>query len=229
MRPESPQEKPGPVLALRRRLGRVRRAFVWDTFDVFRRKVTDADRAFANNTEYQFSWGTPADVESCEESRTELDARERREGVARLSMGHSCVVAIVFTMWMNPRNINIPNHIKRRLQPHQSFIYKAFTCPEHRGRKLYELGMRFVLAELARQGKSELLGYAHVNKSVSRKGLAAVAFDTIGKFDKIGVAGFAKVFVSSQLASSLPEALPSSGLPADQLLTRCQEVRKPLE
>jgi hypothetical protein len=128
-------------------------------------------------------------------------------------------------MWMNPRNINIPGHIKRRLGPQQAFIYKAFTSPDHRGRKLYELGMRFVLAELAKEGKSELLGYAHVNKAVSRKGLAAVEFESIGRFQRVGVTGFTRVFVSSRLREVLPGALSSSGLPADRLLERSAASR----
>jgi hypothetical protein len=212
-------------------LGRVRRALVFDTFDVFRRRVGERDRAFVNGTPYEMRWATAADVAGCQERHTELDERERREGIARLAMGHSCVIArapggdVVFSMWMNPRNINIPGHIKRRLGPQQAFIYKAFTSPDHRGRKLYELGMRFVLAELAKEGKSELLGYAHVNKAVSRKGLAAVEFESIGRFQRVGVTGFTRVFVSSRLREVLPGALSSSGLPADRLLERSAASR----
>lgn len=149
-------------------------------------------------------------------------------------MGHSCVIArapakdgrpgeIVFTMWMNPRNTNIPRHIKRKLGPHQAFIYKAFTSPQHRGRKLYEHGMRFVLAELARQGKTELLGYAHVGKTISRKGLAALEFESIGRFRRIRAGRFGWVLISRELAGALPVALRSSGRAADELLAERPE------
>jgi hypothetical protein len=227
-------------LPIRRALGRVRRAFVFDTFDVFRRPVTEGDREFRDPDGYHFSWAAQSDVARCQEYHTQLDERERREGAARLAMEHKCVIAtvvatppaergadgeplIVFSMWMNPRNINIPGHVKRRLHPHQSFIYKAFTSPRHRGRKLYELGMRFVLASLAREGKRELLGYAHVNKSVSRKGLAALQFDSLGRFHRVGVGPICTTFVSAQLRGLLPQGLRSSGLPADRLLERTQQ------
>lgn len=224
---------------VRRVLGRVRRAFVLDTFDVFRRGVTAADREFRDPDGYHFFLAGPRDVARCEERHTELDERERREGIARLAMGHACIAAtpaapaagepapIVFSMWMNPRNLNIPRHVKRRLRPHQAFIYKAFTSPEHRGRKLYESGMRFALASLARDGKTELLGYAHTGKEVSRKGLAAVRFDSIGRFQRIGIGNACFVLVSKELAASLPEAIASSGRPADELAARLAE--KPME
>ena len=58
---------------------------------------------------------------------TELDECERREGLARLRLGHGVVVAthdreVVFTMWVNPRNLNVPGLVKRRLSPSQWFI-----------------------------------------------------------------------------------------------------------
>lgn len=214
------------LVKIRHALGRIRRQFVLDTFDVFVRPVQPEDVNFTDPPGYRFSLASAADVASCDEFHTELDARERREGVARLKMGHHCVMArpvapgnapIVFTMWINPKNINIPGHIKRRLNPHQSFIYKAFTSPEHRGRKLYESGMKFVLTQLAREGKTQLLGYAHRKKAVSRKGLAALQFGTVGTFQTFGVGRLQWTMLSSLLRRELPVALASSRKPADQL------------
>lgn len=201
-------------LRVRRFLGRIRRSFALDTFDVFVRPTVDD---FEAPEGYVFRWATPADIAGCDAHHTELDERERREGAARLSFGHRCVAAwagdtIVFTMWENPRNINIPGAIKRKLGPHQSFIYKAYTSPDHRGRKLYGAGMKFVLTQMAREGKTELLGYAHLKKKISRKGLATLAFRSIGRFRTLSVPGLRHTFVSRELASYLPQALPRSGV-----------------
>src|SRR5688572_6373651 len=179
---------PSGLVRLRKRLGRARRRFALDTYDVFVRPVP-ADASFAPPEGYAFRFGTPEDVERCDPHHTELDARERREGVRRLALGHRVVLGlsgpppgtIVFTMWVNPRNLNVPGLVKRALGSRQWFIYKAFTSPEHRGRRLYESGMRFVLAEMRGSDLSELVGYAHVKKAVSRKGLATLDFASAGR------------------------------------------------
>lgn len=209
-------------LPVRRGLGRVRRSFEIDTFDVFVRPVEPAHREFRAPDGYRFAWGTPADVEACDEHHTELDARERAAGVARLRIGHRVVIAFhrdpasgrelaVFSMWVNPRNLNVPDHVKRALRPDQVFIYKAYTSPEHRGRKLYESGMRFVLADMAARGLRELVGYAHVKKDVSRKGLAALGFASLGRFHRVKTPLFAWCRVTSELAASFPRELARSG------------------
>jgi hypothetical protein len=186
-----------------------------DVFDVFGRGVSEADRAFREPPGYRFAWASPEDVAACDEQHTELDARERSQGIARLALGHRAVIAFqgqtaVFTMWANPRNLNVPGMIKRELGPHQTFIYKAFTSPEHRGRKLYEAGMRFVLAEMAREGKRELVGYAHLDKAVSRKGLAALGFASLGRFCVCRAPGWRHTFVSRKLSAAFPRVSPRS-------------------
>lgn len=206
---------PNPLVRLRKLLGRVRRRFALDTYDVFLRPVP-ADASFAPPPGYTFRWGTPADLERCETHHTELDARERREGAWRLGLGHRVVLGlagetVVFSMWVNPRNLNVPGLMKRALAPGQWFIYKAYTSPEHRGRKLYEGGMRFVLAEMRAAGLRELVGYAHVKKAVSRKGLAALEFTSAGRVTQLDWPFVRHVFLSKQLVSSFPRALAPSG------------------
>ena len=165
---------------------------------------------------YVFGWGTAEDVERCEPFHTELDRAERAAGVRRLALGHRIVIGSrdgisVFTMWVNPRNLNVPDLLKRRLGAGQWFIYKAFTSPEHRGKKLYESGMRFVLAEMRAQGLTELVGYAHVKKAVSRKGLAALAFDGAGRAVQVNFPALSRTFLSRKLVRTFPEAVPRSG------------------
>jgi len=213
------EPEPLPLrLRLRRALGRVRRQLEVDTFDVFTRDVTDEHAAFEAPEGYRFAWATPDDVARCDPYHTELDERERRLGIARLEIGHRAVVAFhgdtpVFTMWMNPRNLNVPGEVKRRLGAHQSFIYKAYTSPDHRGRGLYKVGMRFVLHELRREGKTQLVGYAHVKKQVSRKGLAALEFGTAGRYYSVHVFDWQHTFATRELNANFPERLPRTGLP----------------
>lgn len=206
---------PGPLVRVRKLLGRVRRAFAIDRYDVFVRRV-EADAAFEDPPGYVFRWGTAADVERCDEHHTELDAFERRAGMARLELGHRVVLGLhgdlpVFTMWVNPRCLNLPGIHKRALASDQWFIYKAFTSPEHRGRKLYQAGMRFVLAQMRREGLGELVGFAHVKKTVSRAGLSAVEFEDAGRLVHVHGPMMAFTRVSPRLAARFPREVPPSG------------------
>jgi hypothetical protein len=213
-------EAHGPTLLLRLRklLGRVRRRFAMDTYDVFLRPVP-ADASSVAPEGYELRFGTAEDVERCDPFHTELDERERREGLRRLALGHRVVVAlhgpsrgtVVFTMWVNPRNLNVPGLLKRALGPGQWFIYKAFTSPEHRGRKLYESGMRFVLAEMRRTGLVELVGYAHVKKAVSRKGLATLDFASAGRVTQLVWPGGRLTLLSRALRLRFPREVRRSG------------------
>jgi hypothetical protein len=207
---DAPDARPSPLLRLRKALGRIRRRFALDVYDVFTRAVP-AEVAPEPPPGYMFAWGTPGDLERCDPHHTELDQRERSAGLERLACGHRLVLGLwqgeaVFSMWVNPRNLNVPGLIKRRLGPHQWFIYKAFTSPEHRGRKLYETGMRFVLAEMGRAGLRELVGYAHVKKTVSRRGLAALSFGRAGRVYQLLAPGLRWTHLSRELRANFPEA-----------------------
>jgi len=212
------EEDDGTSFLIRARhlLGRIRRCFTVDHFDVFARPV-DPSLGFEAPEGYAFRFGTSADVEGCDPFHTDLDECERREGVVRLDLGHRVVLGlagdlVVFSMWVNPRNLNIPGSIKRRLGPHQSFIYKAYTSPDHRGKGIYGAGMRFVLADMAREGKTELIGYAHVKKKISRRGLASLRFRSVGTFTDMDFPGWRRTRVSSELASCFPEPLERSNV-----------------
>lgn len=210
------EPSPSPLVRVRRLLGRVRRRFAVDTFDVFVRPVP-REGEFRSPSGYAFRFGAASDVERCDPQHTELDERERREGVRRLGLGHRIVLGehggtVVFTMWVNPRNLNVPGLMKRALGPGQWFIYKAFTSPEHRGKKLYESGMRFVLFEMRAAGLAELVGYAHLNKGVSRKGLAALEFTSAGRATRVDWPGFQRTRLSPELAARFPREVPRSGV-----------------
>jgi hypothetical protein len=210
--------RPSLLLRVRKRLGSLRRRFALDTFDVFLRPVP-AVAELAPPPGYEFRWGGPDDVERCDPVHTELDERERREGLRRLALGHRVVLGlhggtVVFTMWVNPRNLNVPGLLKRALGERRWFIYKAYTSPAHRGRKLYEGGMRFVLREMRRAGLDELVGYAHVKKDVSRKGLAALGFRSAGRVRQLTLPGARWTHLSRSLARCFPRAVPRSGAAA---------------
>ena len=211
---EGETHPPSLPTRIRKVLGRIRRSVSVDTFDVFNKPVPASDE-FEPPSGYRFRWGTQEEIHACDPYHTELDERERREGAARLELGHRVVLGlegdqVVFTMWANPRNLNVPGLVKRRLAPDQWFIYKAYTSPDHRGRGLYGAGMRFVLAEMAREGKRRLVGYAHVKKRVSRKGLARLEFESAGRLVCVTVPGWSRTFTSRELARAFPEALPRS-------------------
>jgi hypothetical protein len=202
--------------ALRRGLSKLRWSIVWDTFDVFVRDVEPQHHDFAAPSGYAFDFGTADDVRGFAEHHTELSHEAREHGARRLEIGHRVVVArsgdtAVFTMWINPRHLNVPGFVKRRLASDEVFIYKAFTSPDHRGKKLYQAGMRFVLADLARAGKRRLVGYAHVNKDVSRAGLDALGFRSVGTFTGRGFVRPFHVGVSRELRAAFPHAVPRSG------------------
>jgi len=215
MTPDAPTS---PLVRLRKLLGRVRRRFALDRFDVFLRAVPGAGEPVRAPEGYRLAWGTPEDVAACDAFHTELDERERRAGIARLGFGHRVVLAFhgdlcVFSMWVNPRNLNVPGLMKRALGEHQWFIYKAYTSPDHRGRKLYESGMRFVLDEMRAGGLRELVGYAHVKKRISRKGLAALDFESGGRAIQLDWPGLRTTFLSAELRRRFPRVVPASGVP----------------
>ena len=209
-------EKLSLLLRIRRTLGRIRRRFAIDTYDIFARAVTSEHKEFECPAEYRFAWGTEEDVRRCDAYHTELGELDRVLGVERLKLGHGVVVGFsgetpVFTMWMNPRNLNVPGEIKLQLGAHQAFIYKAYTSPDHRGQGLYKVGMRFVLNHMAEAGQTELIGYAHVKKSVSRKGLATLEFTTKGRYYSLHAPGWQHTKISTELARNFPVAVPRSG------------------
>jgi hypothetical protein len=213
---------PSPWLRPRRALGRLRHRFVWDTYDVFAREVLPADAELEVPAGYRVRFGDPRDLSRCTAEHTELSPRDREVGAQRLEIGHRLVVVVeetdtpVFTMWVNPRHLNVPGLVKRRLRPDQVFIYKAFTSPHHRGRRLYQLGMRFVLQDLQARGLRELVGYAHLAKDVSRRGLAATGFRDVGRFRAIGWRTKPWVLADATLRANFPAAVPRSGAPLVQ-------------
>ena len=213
--PATPQ--PTSRSTMRRVAGAVRWSFAFDLYDVFLREVHGSDAVFQSPEGYSFRFGTPEDLERCTELHTELGDLDRKNGRLRLDSGHRLVVGLagqlpVFTMWVNPRNLNVPDELKRRLNESQVFIYKAFTSPEHRGRKLYQAGMSFVLADLAATGRRELVGYAHLQKRASRGGLARLGFRSCGTYRVLGFRSLRRVVVSKELRSRFPEAVPRSGV-----------------
>jgi hypothetical protein len=217
---EGVEEERLPLLTrIRRVLGRIRRSCTIDTYDVFARAVTDEHLEFESPEGYRFAWGTAEDIERCSTFHTELDEEERRLGIERLKLDHRVVIAFsgetaVFSMWMNPRNLNVPGEIKRQLSPTQAFIYKAFTSPDHRGKGLYKVGMRFVLNHMALAGQTELIGYAHIKKSVSRKGLASLEFTTKGRYHFQQVGSWQTTRVEEELARNFPvEVARSNAIP----------------
>lgn len=202
---------------MRRALSAIRWSLVHDRFDVFVRTVSEGDAGFQAPEGYAFRFGEPGDLERCTEHHTELGPLDREHGALRLDAGHRLVLGLagqdaVFTMWVNPRNLNVPRELKRRLRADQVFIYKAFTSPDHRGRKLYQAGMAFVLADLARTGGTELVGYAHQRKEASRGGLARLGFSSAGTYRVIGLRDLRRVVVSSRLNRRFPERVPRTGV-----------------
>ena len=209
--PDASTEPSSPLVRVKKALGRVRRRLQPEVFDVFIKPVLDEHREFEAPEGYDVRWMTADEVAACEEYHTELDLAQREDGVRRLGLGHRVVGAFagdlcVFSMWENPGKLNVPGLMKRALAPHQSFIYKAFTSPDHRGRKLYQAGMRFILSELQKGGKTELVGYAHVDKKASRGGMARVGFENVGRVWSLPSPGGRRSVLSPTLRSNFPPA-----------------------
>ena len=64
--------------------------------------------------------------------------------------------------------------------------------------------MRFVLDEMREENLAELVGYAHVKKHVSRKGLARLSFEDAGRFVSVRVPGLFHTRLSRRLAARFP-------------------------
>ncbi len=209
--------KPQKGSSLRRLLSAIRWSLVFDRFDVYARGVLATDRDFRAPDGYQFRFGDAQLLDRAQLRHTDLKPLDLEHGRLRLESGHQLVCGLhadtpVFTMWVNPRNLNVPGELKRRLNPDQVFIYKAFTSPDHRGRKLYQAGMSFVLAELAQSGRREVIGYAHTGKRASRSGLDRVGFTSIGHYRVCGVRERRRILVSARLDRRFPERVARSGV-----------------
>jgi hypothetical protein len=204
---------------LERSLSRLYWNLHWDRFDVFVRLVEPADANFVAPGGYRFVFGEAGLRARCEQRHTELGPRDRERGARRLELGHRLVLGLtdpgglpVFSMWVNPRNLNVPGQQKRALSPAQQFIYKAFTSPEHRGQKLYQAGMAFVLQDLCKRGQRELVGYAHTDKRSSRAGLDRLGFASVGHYRAIGYGRHLLIWNSPGLRRRFPRSVLRSGL-----------------
>lgn len=202
--------------ALRRALSDLRWSIHNDLHDAFVRNVLPADLEPPKVQGYELRFGTAADLDRATLHDTELTPRCIEHGRRRLEIGHRLVVACwdglpVFTMWVNPRNFNVPGQVKRKLQHDEVFIYKAFSSPDHRGKRLYQAGMALVLCDLAENSMRRLVGYAHVKKGASRAGLARVGFEAAGGWRTVGFKGLHRALCDREFESNFPEQVPRSG------------------
>lgn len=214
---DAPHGYEPPWKRLRRTASRLRWSLAADLFDVFVREVTAQDAELQVPEGYRFHYGDTADLARCKLEHTELNQNDIENGQRRLGSDHRVVLGEwegepVFSMWVNPRHLNVPGHLKRKLSKHQAFIYKAYTSPEHRGRKLYQAGMAFALADLAARSQSELVGYAHIKKQASRAGLDRLGFHSVGTYRAIGLRPNERVIPSRALNKRFPIRVPRSGV-----------------
>lgn len=220
-----------PLVRARKALGRVRRSVALDVYDFFvcRWKEHEDGLAAVQPPEgYRIGYASAEEIAAADEHHTELDQRERDEGVIRLGFGHRCVAVfhgnlLVFTMWENPHNVNVPGLVKRRLSPKQSFLYKAYTSPEHRGQRLYQAGLAFALRSIASEGKAETVGYAHIKKKASRAGLARLGYHEVGRVRQLQAPGLKKTWTNSAFDTAFPEEVPRTNAVAKHR-TESQEV-----
>ena len=228
MKPMDPSLEEGsasrsPLLHIRKALGRVRRSVVLDVYDFFVCRFSEHSEglAVAQPPEgYAIRFASAEEVAAADVVHTELDEQERAEGVERLEFGHRCVAIfhgdlMVFSMWENPRNANVPGLVKRKLGEGQSFLYKAYTSPEHRGMRLYQAGLAFALRSIAAEGKAETVGYAHIKKKASRAGLARLGYHTVGRVRQLTVPGLCRTWADSSFDVSFPVKVPRTGAVAE--------------
>ncbi len=201
---------------LRRALSDLRWSVHNDRHDAFVRNVLPADCERPQVEGYELRFGTDADLDCATLHDTELTPACIEHGRRRLEIGHQFVVATsdglpVFTMWINPRHLNVPGELKRKLKDDEVFIYKAFTSPDHRGKRLYPAGMALVLSDLAQRSMRRLVGYAHVKKGASRAGLARVGFETAGSWRTVGFKGLRRALCDREFESNFPVRVARSG------------------
>ena len=221
-----PAEVPrSPLVRLRKALGRVRRSVTLDVYDFFVCRWSDhADglAAIQPPDGYAIRFANADEIAAAQEVHTDLDEREREEGIVRLGFGHRCISVfsgelLVFSMWENPRNVNVPGLLKHQLAPDQSFLYKAYTSPEHRGRRLYQAGLAFALRSIAQEGKAETVGYAHVKKKASRAGLARVGFHDVGRVRQLLAPGLRRTWLDAAFRATFPREVDRTDAVAHQL------------
>ncbi|MFT5289829.1 MAG: hypothetical protein ACI8QS_001739 [Planctomycetota bacterium] len=208
-----------PFQHIRKALGHVRRSVTFDVYDFFICRYSEHSEGLAAAQPpagYAIRFASTEEVTGADVLHTELDERERIEGVTRLGFGHRCVAIfhgdlMVFSMWENPRNANVPGLVKRKLSDGQSFLYKAYTSPEHRGQRLYQAGLAFALRSIAAEGKAETVGYAHIKKKASRAGLARLGYHEVGRVRQLTAPGLHRTWADSAFDVSFPDKVPRTG------------------
>jgi RimJ/RimL family protein N-acetyltransferase len=72
------------------------------------------------------------------------------------------------------------------LPANAAYMYKAFTHPDYRGRRLYGVGMALALKALAERGITKLVTTVHTNNFASLSSCRRLGYQRIGRFWTLG-------------------------------------------
>lgn len=76
------------------------------------------------------------------------------------------------------------------------FMYRGYTAPDYRGRRLHALGLAEALERLARSGKKGLISTVNISNAASRRSIERLGFEYRGYILNFGRGRWALSFVS---------------------------------
>jgi hypothetical protein len=91
--------------------------------------------------------------------------------------------------WYSRRPTPIDEHFVLHFDPAYTYMYKGYTLPAHRGKRLHAVGMCRALRAFTGEGQAGLVSYVLSNNFPSLKSVARMGYRIFGRVRLFGAAG----------------------------------------
>lgn len=121
----------------------------------------------------------------------ELDEPFLRQAQARGDRCYALFDGLVLAAygWYAERPTPIDDHFTLHFDPAYTYMFKGYTLPEYRGKRLHAVGMCRALRALTEEGRKGLVSYVLSNNFSSLKSVARMGYRIFGEVYLVGAAG----------------------------------------
>jgi hypothetical protein len=151
-----------------------------------------ADPSLFDAPGFHGSFVEPAALERFARAGThELDLAFLNEAAER---GDRCYAlfegdALASYGWYARQPTAIDEHFTLHFDPAYTYMFKGYTLPEHRGKRLHAVGMCRALRALTEEGQRGLVSYVASNNFASLRSIARMGYRIFGEVYLISAAG----------------------------------------
>ena len=92
--------------------------------------------------------------------------------------------------WYSSAATLIDGHFELHFDSRYTYMYKGYTVPEYRGRRLHAVGMCRALREFAEEGRKGLISWVYSNNFASLQSVARMGYRIFGNVYLLRVGGF---------------------------------------